>query len=92
MTRYHRVTGAFNVFNILFFFTNYNAVTCPCGRVYYRNKESMMDLDLVLHENVHLIQIKRDGAIRFTFKYLYYLYKYGYEENPYEIEARKRYA
>ena len=36
----------------------------------------------------HLEQIKRDGRIKFTIKYIYWLYRYGYFLNPYEIEAR----
>ena len=27
--------------------------------------------------------------VKFTVKYLYYLARYGYRQNPYEIDARK---
>lgn len=43
---------------------------------------------LIRHEKKHLEQIARDGHLKFTFKYLFWLFKYGYYGNPYEIEAR----
>lgn len=43
---------------------------------------------LIRHERVHLAQIERDGRIVFTIKYLYWLARYGYLKNPYEVEAR----
>lgn len=44
---------------------------------------------LIRHENTHFEQIKRDGTVKFCFKYLWYLLRYGYENNPYELEAKK---
>lgn len=44
---------------------------------------------LYKHESCHIMQVKRDGRLKFIFKYLYYNIKYGYYNNPYEIEARK---
>ena len=44
---------------------------------------------VMTHEARHIFQIKRDGYIKFTIKYLYYLARYGYRQNPYEIDARK---
>jgi hypothetical protein len=41
----------------------------------------------IRHENVHYRQIKRMGTIKFTVAYLYYLARYGYRNNPLEIEA-----
>lgn len=41
------------------------------------------------HELTHVEQMKREGKVVFSIKYLYYLIKYGYWNNPYEIEARK---
>ena len=39
------------------------------------------------HEQIHIQQIDRDGPIRFSLLYLYYQVRYGYETNPYEVEA-----
>lgn len=47
------------------------------------------DQSLIRHEEKHLEQIKKDGIIIFTIKYLWWTLKYGYKNNPYEIEARK---
>jgi hypothetical protein len=43
--------------------------------------------EFVRHENVHYRQIQRMGTIKFTIAYLYYLARYGYRNNPLEIEA-----
>lgn len=42
---------------------------------------------LYVHEYEHVKQIERDGLVVFYFKYLYYQLRYGYEKNPYEVEA-----
>lgn len=41
------------------------------------------------HEDEHKKQWARDGKVKFLAKYLYYQAKYGYANNPYEIEAMK---
>ena len=46
------------------------------------------NFDLAAHEAVHIAQIERDGAIKWTIKIFYYLMRYGYKKSPYEIEAR----
>ncbi len=43
---------------------------------------------LLRHERCHLEQIERDGRILFSIKYLWWLARYGYWLNPYEVEAR----
>ena len=43
---------------------------------------------LLRHERKHLEQIGRDGRILFSIKYLWWLCRYGYCNNPYEVEAR----
>ena len=42
---------------------------------------------LQIHELTHVKQIERDGIIKFSVMYTYYTIKYGYRDNPYEIEA-----
>ena len=44
---------------------------------------------LFRHELEHIYQVQRDGWFKFHAKYLYWLARYGYKNNPYEIEARK---
>ena len=44
---------------------------------------------VMTHEARHIFQIKRDGYLKFTVKYLYYLARYGYRNNPYEVDARQ---
>lgn len=43
--------------------------------------------EFVRHELVHARQIDRDGPVTFSIRYLYWLAKYGYRNNPYEVEA-----
>ena len=43
---------------------------------------------LIRHEQCHLEQIERDGKLKFTVKYLWWLIRYGYLKNPYEAQAR----
>lgn len=40
------------------------------------------------HERKHLEQMERDGKVKYMLKYIYFLIRYGYKDNPYECEAR----
>lgn len=62
------------------------AVTLP-WRVVYVLDEYAHRRDVIAHERIHLDQIERDGPVKFTLLYLYFLVRYGYENNPFEIEA-----
>lgn len=42
---------------------------------------------LFRHELEHVYQQIRDGRVRFYLKYFYYSLRYGYQNNPYELEA-----
>ena len=64
------------------------AVTTP-WRVVYCRPEHILNPRLLKHEQVHLEQICRDGALKWTVKIFYYLIRYGYHNSPYEVEARK---
>jgi hypothetical protein len=66
------------------------ALTMPWGRVYWNTDGCSPELiaAIIAHENVHLDQIRRDGAIGFSIRYLYGLARYGYWNMPYEKEAR----
>ncbi len=41
------------------------------------------------HELAHIEQYKKYGLLKFLFLYLWYSIKYGYYNNPFEVEARK---
>ena len=41
------------------------------------------------HEQAHIEQWRRHGALRFLALYVWYHFKYGYEGNPFEVEARR---
>jgi hypothetical protein len=45
---------------------------------------------LFRHELEHAYQQIREGVIRFYLKYFYYSLRYGYQDNPFEVEARAR--
>ena len=69
-------------------YVGHAAVTLPWGTVYcFPGRE--FDDALFAHERVHLIQIERDGAILWTLKTWYYYFRYGYQNSPYEVEARQ---
>lgn len=42
------------------------------------------------HEACHIKQVKKEGRLKFIIKYLFYNIKYGYKNNPYEVEARSK--
>lgn len=67
--------------------TNSLAITMPWKTVYCRPGEQG-NLLLAAHEAVHVAQIERDGAFRWTVKIFWYLIRYGYINSPYEVEAR----
>jgi hypothetical protein len=64
------------------------AITMPWRTVYVM--EQYLDHEgLVAHEKVHIRQIDRDGAVVFSAKYLWWLGRHGYWDNPYEVEAHR---
>ena len=40
------------------------------------------------HETRHIEQAKERGRLAFIVKYLWYSMRYGYTNNPYEVDAR----
>lgn len=51
-------------------------------------KAQSLSVATLRHEQVHVEQWRRHGLIVFAARYLWYHVRYGYEENPFEIEAR----
>jgi len=68
--------------------TGYAGITLPPFGIYIL-KEKMHEETLRNHELVHWRQYQKLGAIGFYAKYLYCNVKYGYWNNPMEVEARK---
>jgi len=56
-------------------------------RTFYSGSFESIPLSMFRHEQVHKEQFSREPYC-FIFKYLLYSLKYGYKNNPYEIEAR----
>lgn len=84
-----KVKEAKGLFKLFLSTFDYGAITMPWQTVYVRS-DRLNDSGLILHESIHIEQMQREGAIAFTVKYLWYSLKYGYWNNPYEIEARSK--
>ena len=67
----------------------YRAITMPWKSIYVLREHFEVE-ELRRHELIHIEQIERDGAIKFSILYLWYLVRYGYRRNPYEREAYRR--
>lgn len=67
----------------------YAGITMPWKTIYLK-KDRINDQRLINHEMVHIDQINRLGPVKFTITYLWYNIKYGYKNNPFEIEAREK--
>ena len=78
-------TGLFLLLLNLFKFDAWASV----WKTIYIRKEHYHNERLIAHEMCHIGQIKADGWYWQPIKYLYYTVRYGYKNNPYEVEARK---
>lgn len=78
-------------FNYWWFKLPWNRGTA--GFVFYpwvmfkRSPEEVTDR-LFRHEMEHVYQVQRDGWFTFYLKWLFWTIRYGYRNNPYEVEAR----
>lgn len=73
---------------------NYIAIVNPfTKRIHLRSYEDFIYINentrLFKHETEHIKQIRNLGAFIFIIKYIYYYIKYGYDKNPFEIDARR---
>lgn len=64
------------------------AITLPPFGI-YAIPERLNEERLARHENAHWEQYKRMGFLGFYAAYLWYSLRYGYWDNPMEIEARE---
>lgn len=67
--------------------TGYGGITLPPFGIYIL-AERLGEDRLVRHERAHWAQYQRMGAVRFYATYLWNNLRYGYRNNPMEIEAR----
>ena len=65
----------------------YGGITLPPLGVYIL-AERLGEDRLRRHEMAHWAQYQRMGAIRFYVTYLWFNLRYGYRNNPMEVEAR----
>jgi hypothetical protein len=69
-----------------------DGVALVLGRTIHLHNVSREDFEAsprwVRHELKHVEQFKRMGFTRFLFVYAWYSFKYGYFNNPLEVEAR----
>ena len=65
------------------------AIVMP-WRTIYIAKPYLNHQGLIAHELVHIEQIERDGPIKFSIKYLWWLARFGYWNHPYEVEAYEK--
>ncbi|HSF17014.1 MAG TPA: hypothetical protein VLK65_15800 [Vicinamibacteria bacterium] len=52
-------------------------------------REITLDERTLRHEKAHVEQWKRLGLTGFLVRYLWYHFRYGYSQNPLEVEARR---
>jgi len=84
-----KIVEAEGIYKLFLTKLGYGAITMPWKTIHMLS-DRLQDEKLVAHEMVHIEQIEREGALIFTLKYLWYNIKYGYDNNPYEIEAREK--
>ena len=62
------------------------AMVLPCGVCYLTIP---LNDRLERHERKHWEQYQRLGTVRFLLTYAWFTLRYGYRDNPFEIEARR---
>ena len=68
-------------------FFGFDAITF--GRHVFVSSRGYDDQKLLAHEQVHINQYAKEGFIWFILKYIWFSVRYGYYNNPFEVEARK---
>lgn len=98
--KYYKVYSPYGVFDFILKFNSWNskrkdknfngywAMIDPF-KLKILSQKDLIPEKLFKHENTHIEQVKRDGKFKFLIKYIWYLLRYGYKNNPYEVEARQ---
>ena len=89
-----RFIGSRNVYNskiaLLFAPRGEKKWAVVLGQIaFYSIPENEVTITWRRHEECHKMQWKREGYIKFLITYIYFHFKFGYENNPYELEAIK---
>jgi hypothetical protein len=73
------------------FFTRgkFTAITVSKNTAWYLTFDALDNKGLHAHEEVHMDQYERHGWLGFVTRYVLYSIRYGYRNNPFEIEARE---
>lgn len=71
-----------------FSYLPFTAITISKDTAWYIDYKSLDNENLRKHEEVHMAQFEQHGWFKFVVKYLYYSCRYGYWNNPFEVEAR----
>ncbi len=64
------------------------AAAVTLGRTIVVHPDAVLTPRLLRHELMHVRQWQRDRLV-FPFRYAWYHLRYGYRNNPYEVEARR---
>lgn len=68
---------------------DYNTYAVTLGHtVRFRNHEGTIPDCTYKHELRHVQQLEQSGFLVFYLRYIWYILKYGYTRNPYEVDAR----
>lgn len=67
---------------------NYNSRVLPPFGIFIK-EDQKGNTELIEHEMVHWRQFQKEGLLPFFINYLKGAAKYGYDKNPYEVDARK---
>jgi hypothetical protein len=57
--------------------------------ILFRQGHGSVMRQLYRHELEHFYQVQRDGWLRFYVRWLWFTFRHGYWDNPYEVEARE---
>lgn len=64
-------------------------VFCRTIYLYKVSREELVNnIPFLRHEVMHVLQYEREGFFGFLFKYLWLSIRFGYRQNPFELEAR----
>jgi len=57
--------------------------------MFFRQHQYDVSDELLRHELEHVYQVHRHGWLKFYCSYIWCHFRYGYADNPFEIEARE---
>jgi len=67
----------------------FTAITVSKDTAWYLTFDALDNKGLQAHEEVHMDQYEKHGTVKFIVLYVWYSIRYGYRNNPFEIEARE---